>query len=239
MKELIQRVFHFFGYEMKKFKKNQAEIDLVRNIKWLSERNISSIIDIGANAGQFAKLARLSFPLAKIYSFEPIPSVFEKLKENFADDTNFEAFNTALGEENGEVTFFQNDYTLSSSCLKMKDAHKIAAPHTVNATEIKVRMATLDEVLHSEEIKSPYLIKIDVQGLEDKVINGGQHIIRHADYIITEVSFVELYENQPLFDVIYHKLSGMGFRYIGSFEQMLSPLNSEILQADAIFAKIK
>ena len=152
---------------------------------------------------------------------------------------NFEAYNIALGEEKGIVSFSQNEFSDSSSCLKMKDRHKEAFPYTSNESEIKVKMTTLDEAINTNDIKSPYLVKLDVQGFEEKVINGGQNIIQNADYIITEVSFVELYENQPLFAVLYEKLTGMGFRYIGNFEQLYSPINNEILQADAIFQKVK
>jgi len=243
MKILIQKILHIFGCELKRWKKNQAEINkqnetILRN-QWLREKKILTIIDVGANTGQFAQKARKLFPDAKIYSFEPIPSVYEKLKKEFVIDVNFEAYNTALGEENGVVSFFQNEFSDSSSCLKMKDNHKEAFPFATNESKIEVRITTLDEVINASDIKSPYLIKLDVQGFEEKVINGGKNIVENADYIIIEVSFVELYENQPLFDVIYNKLTKMRFRYIGNFEQLLSPLNGEILQADAIFKKEK
>lgn len=245
MKNLLQNIFHLFGYHIRQNKKSQEEIEAATKQKfldenqWLKEKKILTIFDIGANAGQFAKLARLLFPEAKIFSFEPIPFVYEQLKANFANDANFEAFNLALGEKNGEVSFFLNEFSYSSSLLKMKSSHKEAFPFTVGETEIKVNEATLDSIFKDAEIKSPYLVKLDVQGFEDKVINGGKNIIKNADYIITEVSFVELYENQPLFNVIYDKITEMGFRYVGNFEQMHSPLNGEILQADAIFKKVK
>ncbi|MDR2146037.1 MAG: FkbM family methyltransferase [Tannerella sp.] len=238
----MTKIYH---YLKRKFHQSPEEIENRRIAafkevnKWLQEKKIRTVLDVGANTGQFARKARILFPDAKIYSFEPIQSVYEKLKQNFAGDMNFKAFNTALGEENGEVTFFQNDYSDSSSCLKMKDTHKEAFPYTIHESAINVRINTLDAVLKVDDLQSPYLVKLDVQGFEEKVINGGQDIIRNAEYIISEVSFVELYENQPLFNVIYSKLTGMGFRYIGNFEQLLSPLNNEILQADALFKKIR
>jgi len=216
----------------------QKRMCIERN-KWLQDKDIQSILDIGANTGQFAQKARWLFPDAKIYSFEPILSVYEKLKENFVGDVNFEAYNTALGEEEGLVTFFQNEFSDSSSLLKMKNIHKENFPFTQNESKINVNITTLDKILHDKQIGHPYLVKIDVQGFEEKVINGGKSIVENADYIITEVSYVELYEGQPLFDVIYAKLTGMGFQYIGNFEQLLSPKNNEILQADAIFKKVK
>jgi FkbM family methyltransferase len=207
--------------------------------KWITNKNLQTVLDIGANTGQFAEKIRWILPDAKIYSFEPIPFVFDILKKNFENDKNFEAINCGLGEEDGITDFYLNEFSDSSSFLKMKDLHKNNFPQTANESKISVQIKKLDDVLSYDKIKSPYLVKIDVQGFEDKVINGGKNIIRNAEYIITEVSFVELYENQPLFDKIYNLLKEMGFQYVGNFEQLTSYVTNEILQADAIFKKIK
>lgn len=64
-------------------------------------------------------------------------------------------------------------------------------------------------------------------------------LLENADLIIVETTFVELYEEQPLFDVIYDKLRKLGFKYVGNEEQLVSPMNGEVLQADSIFVKNK
>jgi hypothetical protein len=51
------------------------------------------------------------------------------------------------------------------------------------------------------------------------------------------MSFQELYINQPLFNEIYVKLYSLGFKYCGNIEQLYSPLNNQILQADCLFIK--
>ena len=50
-----------------------------------------------------------------------------------------------------------------------------------------------------------------------------------------ELSFKKLYENEPLFDEVYQIFKSFGFKYIGSFEQLLAPSDFEVLQQDAIF----
>jgi hypothetical protein len=84
-------------------------------------------------------------------------------------------------------------------------------------------------------LKTPLLIKIDVQGFERMVILGGIQTIKKAEVLIVEVSFQELYENQVPFDTIYSLLTGLGFTFIGNYDQLLSPKDGSILQADAIF----
>ena len=216
--------------------KQQIEDEKQFNSKWLTDLKFNTILDVGANTGQFALKMRSIFPNAMIYSFEPIPTVFDLLLENFKGDKKFKGFNFGLGNKTEMMSFNLNEFSDSSSLLKMTDVHKTNFPHTNNESSITISVEKLD-VVFKDEIISPLLIKLDVQGFEDKVIFGGENIISKADLIITEVSFYELYENQTLFDKIYTDLRKLGFEYIGNYDQLRSPLNNKILQADAIFAK--
>ena len=80
------------------------------------------------------------------------------------------------------------------------------------------------------------LIKIDVQGFEDKVIAGGRNIIRRATILILETSFQPLYIGQPLFEDIYDSLK-QDFRYMGSLSQSQSQIDGSALYEDSIFVK--
>ena len=83
------------------------------------------------------------------------------------------------------------------------------------------------------------LVKIDVQGYEDRVIRGGQDTISRAEIVIVETSFQCLYEGQPMFEYIYEVLTKMGFSYRGALEQISNPIDGGILQADSLFVKDK
>ena len=63
---------------------------------WLREFRFATVLDIGANTGQFAIAARAIFPAARIVSFEPLADCCEKLKRVMHGDSNFAAFNVAL-----------------------------------------------------------------------------------------------------------------------------------------------
>lgn len=217
---------------------NQCDI-FYNSHKWLQEENFKSIVDIGANVGQFGKKIRLFYPEAKLYSFEPIPFVFEELEKNFKGDNNFKGFNVGLGDSNGTTKFYLNDFSDSSSMLKIGDLHKKNYPFTKHEQEINVEVRTLDNCLKQENLQKPYLVKLDVQGFEKQVIEGGLDIIRDAEMIISETSYKVLYENQVLFSVIYDMITELGFEYIGNLDQMNSTINGEPLQGDAIFKKIK
>lgn len=241
-KEEILRFIEKSGYSISKapvtFRGlNRVEHDFERTHLWLMNENFHSIIDIGANAGQFAEKARALFPNAKIHSFEPIPELFEMLKKKFSNDKLFEAYPFALGMTTEKGVFNRNDFSDSSSFLKMESRHFKEFPRTKNTRTIEVDILPLDNFKEKLELSSPYLVKIDVQGFEDKVIKGGEMILANARMILIEVGFESLYQGQPLFEDIYFILSSLGFKFRGVYEQLCSPVDGRILQADAVFVQ--
>jgi FkbM family methyltransferase len=206
---------------------------------WLKDFKFMTILDIGANEGQFADKMHALFPETMIYSFEPIPEAFELLDKNFKDISQIKGINLALGDSAGEIIFNKNESSASSSFLDMADSHVESFDFAVKTVPIKVKVDTLDNVMCKENIDLPMLIKIDVQGFEDKVIRGGTDTIKKAAMVICEVSFTELYKGQLLFDDTYEIFKNLGFTYAGSVEQLRSPVTNRILQADALFIKTK
>jgi FkbM family methyltransferase len=218
----------------------KERIDKLKNrTKWLRDFGINTIIDIGANTGEFAIEISTILPEAKLISFEPILECFEELKENLSFHKNFKAYHMALGEEASENEIFKNEFTPSSSLLEMANLHKDEFTHTANSVKEKIVIKRLSDVLKSSDIQIPLLIKIDVQGYEGKVIDGGEDIIKSADVIICELSFEKLYEEQVYFDDIYSRFKALGFTYHGNHLQLNSPKNGIPLQCDGIFIKNK
>jgi FkbM family methyltransferase len=207
------------------------------NYGWLTKHSISSVLDIGANTGQFAQMIHKLLPNAVIFSFEPIDTCYQELIKNMADVPNFRAFNYALGDTDTNMQMHVKDFTPSSSLLPMADLHVQAFPYTANEHIEEVKIRRLNEVARELDFDGNVLVKIDVQGYEDKVIRGGQNVISQAKVLIVETTFERLYDGQPLWKDIFDLLSNMGFIYMGNFSQMKSPLDGSILQADSIFVK--
>jgi FkbM family methyltransferase len=208
-----------------------------REVLWLRKLGIKTVIDIGANTGQFAASMNEIFPDARLYSFEPQKDCYEELLIKFKDVSCFHAFNIALGNEAGELEFYRNDYSQSSSLLPMAELHKTSYPFTKNSMLDKVEVTLLDNIFQQLEIETPFLIKVDVQGFEDKVIEGGKKTFSQAKVVIIEMSFEVLYEGQKLFDEMYQIMRNFGFEYRGSLQQLLNPDDGRVLQEDAIFMR--
>ena len=96
-KSIIKSTFRKFGLDIIRLNKNSAHLLLgMRNLP------IRTIIDVGANKGQFASIIQKVFPEANIYCFEPVGEAFKEL-DKWARSRKVEAFNFALGDFEGEI----------------------------------------------------------------------------------------------------------------------------------------
>ena len=207
--------------------------------KWIIDSNINTVIDIGANIGEFTILYSVLFGKADIYAFEPLPDCFLELKRKTQKIPRIQIYNIGLGNEEILQEIYKSDWHPASSFLDMSSLHKENYPHSANHKKINVKIDKLDNVLKDKSLNDNILIKLDVQGFEAEVIKGGMAVFKKAKIVITEVSFVELYENEPMFDGIYLLLTSLGFEYCGSLKQSTDKRNQSYLQADCIFINNK
>jgi FkbM family methyltransferase len=208
-----------------------------RSNQWLSQTNIQTVIDVGANRGQFARVARALFPDSRIYSFEPLDDCYRELVRSFSADPKFQAFNVAIGAQAATMTMHRNQFDASSSMLPMTEVMPHDFPFLKSTSEVTVRVQRLDDACRGLALEPEILVKIDVQGYEDRVIAGAQELLGRTKLVLAEVSFEALYAGQPLFQSIYEQLAALGFGYRGNWEQIVSPRDGRVLQADAIFLK--
>ncbi len=205
--------------------------------RWLQQRGIATVLDIGANTGQFAAIIRQVLPDAMIYSFEPLEECYRELRAKAAKMMPMECYPFALGKSEAAVSMHKNDFSASSSILEMHARHAEAFPYTAHSVIQTVQMRSLDSMVHELELRPKVLAKIDVQGYEMNVLAGAEKALSLIDVLIVETSFETLYLQQPLFDEVYQFLRGHQFTYAGNLDQMTDPSTGTILQADAIFIR--
>lgn len=227
---MIKKILNLLGigvYRMSIHKRNKEG--------WIKEKGFNTVIDVGANVGQFAREIRSILPNARIISFEPIPECFEKILILSKKDQKMECYRYAIGEKDEKLSLNINESDATSSFFKSSEYLKSNFPFTKTNKVSEVDVKKLDSI--GLDLIPPVLFKIDVQGYEKHVLLGALNSLRHVDTILVEVSYVELYQNQPLFDDIYKILIENDFVYAGNHDQIYSPKNGRILQGDSIFFK--
>lgn len=241
----MHRILGRFGLEVRLLRNLRRAQRLEREARdreqwrFLANVGIATILDVGANEGQFARIMRGVCPAARIYSFEPLPDVYALLTAAFAADPAVVPVNLALSDHAGTTRMHRSEFSPSSSLLTMGETHRDEWPQSARHTEVPVQLARLDDWAAGAELTEPLLVKLDVQGHELAVIAGGESTIRRARFVVAEVSFVELYEGQPLFEDVHARLSGLGFRYCGNLEQHYSRKFEQFLFADALFERVR
>lgn len=197
------------------------------------DHDFRSVIDVGANRGQFALFATRRFPGAAVYCFEPLPEARKQLAKVLAGRPSVSLFDLALGSEAADKDLRISARDDSSSLLAIgRQAAEFPGTHEVD--RVPVRTARLDDVLAVQELWRPSLLKIDVQGFELEVLRGAGSLLHAVDEIVVECSFVELYEGQALADEVVCFLGSSGFRLRG-ISSLAQDSRRRCLQADFHF----
>ena len=204
----------------------------------LPSRGIRTVLDVGANIGQFAQKALAVFPDARFLCFEPLPTAYGTLATWAAGEPRVTTFNLALGEADGELTFHEHaDHPTSSSALRTTAGHATLAPDTVRQRETRVPVRRLDAVLAEPGLSAgPLLLKLDVQGYEAHVLRGALDTLRRADSVITEVCLDPLYDGQATFRDLYDLCTAAGLTYAGNLDQHYGP-DGHVAFFDAVFVR--
>lgn len=192
-------------------------------IQFVSQNNIKSILDIGANQGMFGSVMRRMFPDMEIFMIEANPFC-----DNFLKRTGIPYEMVCLSNEEKEVKFYFEDNNFVGT----------GASYYLEKTEwyskknfTKMMTKRLDDV-----VKPSYdFIKLDTQGSELDIMKGGQKTLDNAKYILIETSVVEYNENAPLKEEIFNYLSSIGFKPLEMVEDHY--MNDKLIQEDWIFSR--
>ena len=178
------------------------------------------IIEAGAYDGLDSLKLSNSWPQASIYIFEPIPELFGSILNNVKHHQNIIPFDCALGENNGETSFYISSFKESptvashSSSLLAPKEHITYAPHVVFNKEIKVPVTTLDTWAERNNISHADFLWLDLQGSELPVMKKSPKIMKTVKVLLVEVEMVEAYKNQALAGEVKQWLEGEGFALI-------------------------
>lgn len=232
VKKLINQGLSRFGVVLKEVKRLPEH-----HLFGVREMGIRTILDIGANEGQFAQSIRTVFPNAEIISFEPVPEAFARLQTASLGDACWHVENIALGASNGlSMMNLHFNHTSSSSFLPSTEHEGSLYPETTDQRVIELPMRTLNQwaALRSSPLERPMMIKLDVQGFEESVLEGGDQVFATAEVVLIEVIVQPLYQGQASFDRLVFKLRELGFGFQGVIEHGTDK-NHRVVSLDALF----
>ncbi|MBS1530096.1 MAG: FkbM family methyltransferase [Bacteroidetes bacterium] len=184
-------------------------------------------LDIGAYEGNWTRDLKNIFPDMAILMLEgqsEKEAALKKVKDQFTDVDYRIAL---LGAEERSVTFYK--YETASSVL--------SEHYATSARTETVTLQLVDKLVQKTPFEKPDLVKIDTQGYELEILKGGERTLRSAEFVLLEVSLLDIYKEVPLVAEVMTFMNQRGFVLYDICSLMRRPLDKALFQSDFLFAR--
>lgn len=222
------------GYDLVRYRPESHF--LARKSRLLKSFGIATVLDVGANVGQYGRMLREIGYRGRLVSFEPLSSAYGVLRSVADKDGAWQALNFALGDADGRATINIAGNSLSSSILPMTPVHHRASPESeyVGGEEVEVRRldSLLDRLCPD---KQGILLKIDAQGYEKKIVQGAEKSLALIDTVEMELSLIPLYDGQALLGEMCEMLFARHYQWVSIEPVFSDSVTGQLLQIDGMF----
>jgi len=187
------------------------------------------VLDVGAAKGYWSEVATFFFPKAQFYLLEPLKPNETRLRELCGQHPNLKYLMCAAGEMAGEKVMNVTPDLDGSSLLSFQRERK--------PQDAVVKIVTIDSLLENGAIQPPQFVKMDVQGYELKVLQGGQKLFDSAEVFIMEVSLYEFMPGCPLLHEVVNYMAERGYVVFDVAGFLKRPYQDDLAQVDLVFVK--
>ena len=206
-----------------------------RSLRHLPRLTYRFVIDGGANRGAFTDAFLQIHRPQQLVLVEAIPELAGLLQAKYHNAPGISIISAALSDRDGEAKFEINRSEPSSSLLPIDSRNTAWFGRDLTvARTIQVSTVTLPALLEDQGMQTVDLLKLDLQGAERFVLNGGADVLHRVHVIYSEVFFEQLYAGAWLFREMNEFLSGHGFKLCG-LSNIVHSTDGDLLQANATF----
>jgi FkbM family methyltransferase len=192
----------------------------------------AAILDVGANAGEWSRVAASIFGSSKIVMFDGDPeneAVLHNTVREIGARSSF--FLSLLGAEKKDaVTFYRPEAGTTGSSV-------LAEMTSYSKEAIKLKMDTLDSLMENAGLGAPLMMKLDVQGFELEILKGGKKALGAAEVVIMEASLLQYNEGAPLFAEVVAYMDREGFAVYDFCGQNRRESDGALFQTDVVFVR--
>jgi FkbM family methyltransferase len=181
---------------------NNVNFDMMSNGEWrvlriITSRNPSLIFDVGANKGEWSLLASQMSPRCIIHSFEIVPSTYKSLELATKNIENIVTVNSGLSNENGTIPINIGPHSDTSTAYKINamEYHNQYYNQEIDCTVIKA-----SDYLIEKNVAHIDFVKIDVEGMDLKVIEGFEEALNSVQAIQFEYGVFNIASHDLLAD---------------------------------------
>lgn len=180
------------------------------------------IMDIGANTGVFALVSKTVNPGSRVFAFEPVKRVFEKLQRN-VEINHFDVISVCNGisDSKGYATI----YDLPTDHVYSVTINENTNPPDRKVIPTQIEVITLDDYCEQVKLEQIDLLKIDVETHEPAVLRGALRVLR----INRPTMIIEIL-NEDVASQVNEILKEFDYLYF-SLNEITGPLHVEKLGA--------
>jgi FkbM family methyltransferase len=203
-------------------------------LKEIRERGFApnSILDVGANCGEWSRIARSVFKEADFFLIEPQVEMKPFLDKLCADWPGSRWFQAGAGARESELLLTLWDDLIGSSFLPGPSRELEQA-----GKQRPVPIITIDALIQRAEIPTPDLVKIDVQGFELEVLKGATNCFGPTQAFIVEASLFSSGPNHPVFHQVVNFMLEQGYVAYDFVDLKQRPFDGALGQVDVCFVK--
>ena len=226
----IRGLINSCGFEVRRSDFRDSLVGALRQARGAG-LTIQSVTDVGAAFGEFALRCHDVFPDAKYILVEPLEEYKPFLSRVLRTIPGAEHIQAACAKRGGEVLIHVHpDLVGSSLYLEQEDSDVNGLLRTISAV-------SLDDIMRGRNLEAPYLIKIDVQGAELDILEGGDEALKKTDYLLLEVSLFEFFKGGPQLHHVITFMKSRGFVVYDVLGPQYRPLDNALSQVDLVFVK--
>jgi FkbM family methyltransferase len=234
-------LLRLLNFDLRRYKTRDSKeyigVDYFHDLEQLLRNTKITVIDVGANTGDWAKnFTKKVMVIDSYLGFEPDKNVFLDLSKNIDENPSikqFQIFNVALGAKISTATL---NVMNSSSMNSILSPGKEIWGYVIDKQIVKVK--SLDAIFANYKIptgKHKIFLKIDTQGYDFEVLKGANVLLKehHIDLVLCEVIVSEIYENEDYFHKLLVYMSDLNYLLFGFYEQHNN--NSSLAWFDVMF----
>ena len=236
---MLQQLLKKCGIYYAKRRYMPVGFDWLHDVQRLRPSGVDCVLDVGANEGQTALAVTQYFRNARIHSFEPVTHTYERLVNNVRGHANISCHQHALGAVRGTATMAVGTNSLVNRLAS--DAMPVCAGQTAEIVNIE----TIDSFCGQQGIGRVGILKIDVEGAEQRVIEGASRMLSDGriDFAFVEIGFCARDPGHSYAADVMRQLdeSGLGLFALYDYCRLMPPqyVQEEMLPvfANALFAR--
>jgi FkbM family methyltransferase len=194
---------------------------------------LRTIVDVGANVGQWSGMLLNCVTPEKLIIIEPLPDAFAVLQKKFGNNRRVQLHNVAIGErESVETLKITRDTTGASLLQPREEMRAVIGSNWTITSEVEVPMTTLDRLL--VDLPEVSLLKIDVQGYEKPVLAGAKQTLAKTKFLLIELNFMPQYDGGSWFGDV-HQILTRDFGFFLANASAPQVLNGRASMCDGLY----